>query len=323
MQFEPLGRTGMMVSQLCFGTMSFGGDADEEMSGRMFRRCREAGINFFDTANIYQKGLAEEILGRLIESERDALIITSKVWGKMSDDPNDRGLSRRNIMLGCEASLRRLRTDRVEIYFCHHQDPLVPIEETLRAMDDLVRQGKILHPAVSNWTAWQTALGLGAAQRLGLARIECLQPMYNLVKRAAEIEILPLAQHEQIGVICYSPLGGGLLTGKYTKDRIPEKTRLQQNRMYLKRYGDEENFEVAAQFTEHARQHGVHPASLAVAWAGSHPAVTAPIIGARNVEQLEPSLKSVQIQMTPEWRQEISALSIDPPVATDRSEERS
>jgi aryl-alcohol dehydrogenase-like predicted oxidoreductase len=323
MEYRVLGKTGVQVSRLCFGTMSFGGDADEETSAAMFHRCREAGINFFDCANVYSAGRAEEILGKLIADCRDELVITTKVGSTMGDDPNESGLSRRHITMAVEDSLRRLGTDRIDVYFFHKFDPDTPIEESLRALDDLVHQGKILFPAVSNWAAWQITKALGISAREGLARFECIQPMYNLAKRQAEVEILPLAQAEQMGVISYSPLGAGLLTGKYGITRRPEDGRLLWDPVYKNRYGDPTYFEIAERFTAHAQEHGVHPASLAVAWVMSHPAITAPIIGARNVEQLEASLAALEVPMTPEWRAEISALSIEPPLATDRSEEKS
>jgi len=303
--------------------MSFGGDADEETSAAMFHRCREAGVNFFDTANVYADGRSEEILGTLIAGCRDEVILTSKVGFPIGEDVNARGLSRRHIMSAVEGSLKRLGTDHVDLYFLHTFDPNTPIEETLRVLDDLVRQGKILYPAASNWAAWQVATALGISAREGLARFECIQPMYSLVKRQAEVEILPLAQAEQMGVISYSPLGAGLLTGKYSTMHRPEQGRLLENEMYATRYGDPTYYEVAEGFTAHAKERGVHPASLAVAWVMSHPAITAPIIGARNVEQLEASLAALDVQMTPEWRAEISALSIEPPSATDRREEKS
>ena len=323
MEYRLLGRTGVRVSQLCFGTMSFGGVAGEETSAAMFHRCREADINFFDTANVYADGRSEEILGKLIADCRDEIVLTSKVRFPTGDDVNAHGLSRRHVLLAVEASLRRLGTDRLDLYFVHGFDPDTPIEETLRALDDLVRQGKILYPGVSNWAAWQIARALGISAREGLARFECVQPMYNLVKRQAEVEILPLAQAEQVGVISYSPLGGGLLTGKYGATHRPESGRLVENRMYVKRYGEPAYYEIAERFTAHAQERGVHPATLAVAWVMAHPAVTAPIIGARNVEQLEASLAALDVPMTPEWRAEVSALSIEPPPATDRSEEKS
>jgi aryl-alcohol dehydrogenase-like predicted oxidoreductase len=321
-EYRVLGRTGVKVSRLCFGTMSLGREADEETSAAMFHRCREAGINFFDCANVYSAGRAEEILGKLIADCREEIVLTSKVGFPMGDDVNAQGLSRRHITSSAEASLKRLGTDRLDVYFLHTFDPDTPIEESLRALDDLVRQGKILYTGVSNWAAWQIAKALGVSAREGLARFECVQPMYNLAKRQAEVEILPLAQSEQMGVISYSPLGGGLLTGKYGKARRPESGRLVENEMYIRRYGLEEYYEIAERFTAHAQERGVHPVTLAVAWVMSHPAVTAPIIGARNVTQLEASLAALDVAMTDEWRAEISALSVEPPPATDRSEEQ-
>ncbi|HEY63600.1 MAG TPA: aldo/keto reductase [Caldilineae bacterium] len=322
MEYRTLGRTGVQVSCLCMGTMTFGREADEETSAAMFHRCREVGINFFDTANVYAEGRSEEILGKLIKGCRDEIVLASKVCFPVGEDVNARGLSRRHIMLAVEDSLRRLGTDWIDIYYVHHTDPKTPMEETLRALDDLVHQGKILYPAVSNWAAWQIAKALGISEREGLAKFVCIQPMYNLVKRQAEVEILPLAMSEQLGVVPYSPLGGGLLTGKYGTKQRPQQGRLVENPMYQKRYGDPVYYEIAERFTQHARERGVHPVSLAVAWVMSHPAVTAPIIGARNLEQLEPSLKALEVPMTPEWRAEISALSIEPPPPTDRTEEK-
>ncbi len=322
MEYRFLGKTGVRVSELCFGTMSFGGDADRETSRAMFDHCRDAGINFFDCANVYQRGLAEQILGEFIQDCRDEVVITSKVYFPMGDDMNARGATRYHIMQQAEASLKRLDVDVIDVYFIHRFDDVTPLEETLRALDDLVAQGKILYPAASNFAAWQVEKALGISAREGWVPFEVLQPMYNLVKRQAEVEILPMAQDEQLGVIPYSPLGGGLLTGKYGMNKKPGEGRLTENDMYQTRYGAEWNYRVAEAFTEFARERGFHPVSLAVAWAGSHPSVTAPIIGARNVEQLEDSLASVDIEMTEELRAEISELSPEPPPATDRVEER-
>ncbi len=322
MHYRSLGRTGVTVSSLCFGTMSFGGDADEVTSAALYARCRDAGINFFDCANVYGRGRAEEILGRLMTGHRDELVITSKVGFRMREGVNGEGLTRRHILREVEDSLRRLQTDRIDVYFCHRFDAATPMAETLAALDTLVQQGKILYPAVSNWAAWQiaTALGLSALHRW--ARFAVLQPMYNLTKRQAEVELLPLAAAEGLGVIPYSPLGGGLLTGKYGVGQRPDAGRLVENAMYQKRYGDDEHYTVAERFTQYAQDRGYHPATLAVAWVMNHPAVTAPIIGARNLAQLEPSLAAADVAMTPAWRAEISALSAAPAVATDRSEER-
>ena len=322
MEYKTLGKTGVKVSTLCFGTMSFGGDADEPTSVALFNRCREAGINFFDCANGYAGGRSEEILGRLIAPCRDEVVITSKVYFPTGPDINARGASRRHIRAAVEASLKRLNTDYLDVYFIHHFDDTTPLEETLRALDDLVRAGKILYPAASNFAAWQVAKALGISTKQGWARFECIQPMYNLTKRQAEVELLPMALSEQIGVISYSPLGGGLLSGKYGANRRPDAGRLLENQMYQTRYGDAIYYDVAERFTSFARERGLHPASLAVAWVASHPGITAPIIGARNLEQLEDSLRSTEIAMTPELRAEISALSPEPPPATDRNEER-
>lgn len=323
MNYRMLGNTGVRVSSLCFGTMSFGGEADEETSAALFNRCRDIGINFFDCANVYQGGRSEEVLGSLIADCRDQVVITSKVYFPTGEDINARGASRRHITKAVEGSLRRLNTDRIDLYFIHHFDEDTPIEETLRALDTLVQQGKILYPAASNFAAWQVAKALGISAKEGLARFECIQPMYNLVKRQAEVELLPMAQSETLGVIPYSPLGGGLLTGKYGASLRPESGRLMENRMYQTRYGAAWMYEAAGQFTQFAKDRGFNPAGLAVAWVGAHPAVTAPIIGARNLQQLAGSLNALEIEMTPELYQEIAALTPEPPPATDRNEERS
>jgi len=320
MQYTQLGRTGVRVSTLCFGTMSFGGEADEHTSAAMYRKCRENGINFFDTANVYTNGRSEEILGKLIQGERDQIVLTSKVCGAMGSDINDRGLSRRHISTQVEASLKRLHTDRLDLYFVHNFDDDTPIDETLRALDHLVQQGKILYPCVSNWAAWQIAKSLGISAREGLARFECIQPMYNLAKRQAEVEILPLAQSEQLGVIPYSPLGGGLLSGKYGIDRRPEQGRIIEKENYAKRYSLDVYYEVAERFTRYAADREIHPVTLAVSWVQSHPAITAPIIGGRNLEQLAPSLAAAEFDMSDAQRAELSMLSPTPPPATDRLE---
>lgn len=322
MEYRFLGKTGVKVSKLCFGTMTFGNEADEETSAVMYRRCRDAGINFFDSANIYAGGQSEVILGRLITGHRDEVIITSKAFFPTGSDVNARGASRRHLRLAVEASLKRLNTDYIDIYYIHHFDDVTALEETLRGLEDLVRQGKIIYPAVSNFAAWQIEKALGIAERHGWTPLACIQPMYNLVKRQAEVEILPMAQAEGLGVVPYSPLGGGLLSGKYGATRQPEKGRLVENPMYRTRYGEAWMYDVAERFTQFAQAHGFEPAALAVAWVASHPAVTAPIIGARNLDQLEGVLKALDIHMTSDLREQIASLSPTPPPATDRSEER-
>lgn len=318
-----LGRTGLRVSKLCFGTMSFGSIADEETSESMYRRCREVGINFFDCADVYSAGRAEEILGALMSEEREQLVITSKVGFPTGPGPNDWGLSRRHIFSAVERSLDRLDTDWIDLYFLHRFDPTTPIEETLLAVGQLVQEGVVHALGVSNWAAWQIADGLGLTALRNLPPIACVQPMYNLTKRQAEVEILPLALEKGLGVITYSPLGGGLLTGKYGIDDRPLTGRLVENQMYEARYGDPSYFEIAERFTALAEAEGIHPVTLAVSWVAHHPAVTAPIIGARDLTQLEPSLAADEVEMDEDLYARISALSPAPPPATDRTEERS
>ena len=319
MKYRVLGRTGVQVSQLCFGTMSFGGDADAQSSAAMYRACREAGINFFDSADQYNKGRSEEILGELASGHRDELVIATKCFNPTGNDVNARGNSRRHISRAVEASLKRLRTDRVEILFLHQQDPLTPLDESMRALEDLVRAGKVLYPGLSNHAAWQTQAAMDLQERRGWSRLQLIQPMYSLVKRQAEVEILPMAQAASLGVTPYSPTGGGLLSGKYLEQ---QSGRLTTNKMYEARYGEPWMHEVAAKFAAFCRQLGHHPMSVAVAWVAAHPAVTAPIIGARNVEQLRASLDSMKIDMTSELYRQLAALSRTPPPATDRLEEQ-
>ncbi len=322
MNYKFLGKIGVKVSPLCLGTMSFGKEADEVASAAMFHFCRDKGINFFDCADIYQAGRAEEILGRLIQDCREEVVITSKVYFATSKDVNAMGASRRHIRHAVESSLKRLGTDHIDVYFIHRFDDTTPLEETLEALDDLVRQGKVLYTGASNFAAWQVEKALGISAKDGLAPFAVLQPMYNLVKRQAEVEILPMALAEGLGVIPYSPLGGGLLTGKYSRADMPVSGRLIENKLYQTRYGFDWMQETAARFAAFAAQRGFDPVSLAVAWVGSHPAITAPIIGGRGVEQLRSSVASLDIPMTPELRGAISTLSPEPPPATDRTEER-
>ena len=319
MKMKLLGRTGVQVSELCFGTMSFGGDADEATSAAMYKAVRDAGVNFFDCANEYNKGQSEEILGRLAKGHRDDLVLTTKVNAQIRPDINARGTSRRHIVQAIEACLRRLQTDRIDVLFLHKFDRLTPIEESMRGLEDLVRSGKVIYPAVSNWSAWQTQRAIDLQERNNWARLQVVQPMYSLVKRQAEVEILPMAEANGIGVIPYSPAAAGLLSGKYFAGH--NSGRLKTNKMYEARYGDEWMFEVAEKYVAFCKHKGLHPVSTAIAWVASHPAITAPIIGARNLDQLKDSLASVDVKMTPELRAEIAGLSRTPAPATDRSEE--
>lgn len=321
MEYCFLGNTGIEVSQLCMGTMTFGREADRTVSKQMFDRCRDAGINFFDCANVYSQGHSETILGELISDCRQELVVSSKFGAPMGKGINTAGGSRRHLISSLEASLKRLQTDYIDIYFLHRFDPHTPFEETLRALDDVVSQGKVRYTGVSNFAAWQTAKTLGISALNGWAPFHCIQPMYNLIKRQAEVEILPLAQSENLGVVTYNPLGGGMLSGKYTQDRRPGSARLVDDDMYRRRYGEDWMFDAAARFSRFSEEHGYHPVSLAVAWVSHHPAICAPILGARNIDQLEDSLSSVDIQLNPQLYSDICKLAPTPPSATDRSEE--
>jgi aryl-alcohol dehydrogenase-like predicted oxidoreductase len=321
MNYRFLADTGVAVSPLAFGTMSFGGDADAATSRVLFERCREAGINLYDTADVYQNGKAEEILGELTRDCRDEVIIATKAYFPTGRDINAQGASRRHLTRAIEASLRRLRTDRVDIFYVHRFDGKTALDDSLRALDDLVTSGKVLYLGASNFAAWQVEKALGISARRGWAGFKCIQPMYNLIKRQAEVEILPMAQAENLGVFIYSPMAGGLLSGKYGRKPQAGAGRITANPLYGVRYGGEQGFATAERFADFARERGFQPAALAVAWAGSHPAVTAPLIGARNLEQLQASLGALEIRMTPGLRAEIAAFSPEPPPATDRSEE--
>ena len=320
MNYRPLGRTGLQVSPLCFGTMAFGGDADAAEAARMYRAGRDAGINFFDTADQYNAGKSEEILGELIRGHRDDLVIATKCFNPTGGDVNARGANRRHVRRAVEASLKRLGTDRVDVLFLHHYDVHAPLEEHMRSLEDVVRSGKVLYPALSNYSAWQTQAALGYQQRNGWAPLQVIQPMYSLVKRQAEVELLPMAQANGVGVVAYSPAGGGLLSGRYLQ--AGATGRHTTNKMYKARYSDEWMHATAAKFVAFCKERGWHPMSAAVAWVGAHPAITAPIIGARSLDQLRASLDSVKIAMTPEVRSQIAAFSRTPPPATDRTDEQ-
>jgi len=318
-----LGKTGVKVSRIGLGAMAFGGDADEATAWQLWRAARDAGVNLIDTADVYNEGRSEEFIGRFLRGERDQIVLASKAYFPVGSDPNARGTSRYHLVRAVEGSLRRLQTDRIDLYYLHRFDDATDLAETLRALDDLVRAGKILYPACSNFAAWQIAHALGLQAARGWAPLVATQPMYNLVKRTAEIELLPMARSLGIAVIPYSPTGGGLLTGKYGPGRAPDKGRLLDTKMYTVRYANPAFYEIADKFAALAAELGHHPATLAVAWVASHPAVTSVLIGGRDVGQLTPSLQAMAVELDPETRARISALSPEPPPATDRNEETS
>jgi len=318
-----LGRTGVKVSPVALGAMSFGGDADEATAWAIYRAARDAGINFIDTADVYNEGRSEEFLGRFMRGERDEIVLATKAYFPMGPGPNARGSSRFHLVRAVEGSLRRMQTDRIDLFYVHRFDDATALDETLRALDDLVRAGKILYPACSNFAAWQVAHALGIAALKNLAPLVAIQPMYNLVKRAAEIEILPMAHSLGLAVVPYSPTGGGLLTGKYGSAKKPAHGRLLDTKMYTIRYGNPAFYEVAERFTALAGELGHHPVTLAAAWVASHPAVTSVLVGGRSVEQLAPAFAALKLSLDAETRAKISALSPEPPPATDRNEETS
>ncbi len=320
MRFSFIGNTGVRVSSLAFGTMSFGNEADEAESARLYARCREVGINAFDTANTYAQGRSESILGKLIAAERDQIVLATKAVYPASKDVNGLGASRYHLVRQVEASLKRLATDRIDIFYLHRFDERTELEEQLYTLDLLVKQGKILYPAVSNFSAWQAQRVVDIQERRGYAKLACVQPMYNLLKRQAEVEIIPMAQANGLGVFPYSPLAAGILTGKYASASRPEAGRMLSNKQYQARYESERYNQLAERFAMIARSAGVHPATLAVAWVAARPGVTAPLLGARNVQQLEPSLLAADYELAGELLDELNAL-LPPAPATDRMDD--
>ena len=309
MQYTHLGQTGVQIPKVCLGTMTFGNDADEKASFLIMDYAKDIGINFLDTADLYGSGLAEEILGRWLRGKRDQIVLASKVHFPTGDGVNDRGSSRRHIIKAVERSLRRLNTDHLDILYLHHWDEDTALEYTLSGLTTLVKQGKIRHLGVSNFSAWQTVKSIHIATVKGFAPIVCIQPMYSLIKRQAEVDILPMAASEKLAVFPYSPLGAGLLTGKYHRN---ESGRLHESEMYRKRFEKKQYWDIAERFTKYANAVGIAPAALAVAWVASHPMVTAPIVGARDVKQLKDTLQFLDVKLSAEDRAKITALSVDP-----------
>jgi len=315
MRYRYFGKTGIQVSEVCLGTMTFGKEADEKTANAIMDRAVEKGINFFDTANIYCKGLTEEIVGRWIKPRREDIVLATKVHFPTGDGPNQRGCSRRHIHLEVDRSLKRLQTDWLDVLYFHHWDEHTSIEHSLDAITTLIERGKVHYCGVSNFSAWQTMKTISVAEARGFAPIVVVQPMYNLLKRQVEVEILPLAEHEHLAVCPYSPIAAGLLSGKYHRG---ESGRITEHTMYTERYKDKAYMEIAGRFVDYARAKGLSPAALANAWVMSNPAITSAIVGARNLAQFDEALGCIDIALSPEQRAEITALSIDPPLATDR-----
>jgi aryl-alcohol dehydrogenase-like predicted oxidoreductase len=307
-----LGKTGLQVSELCMGTMQFGWTADEETSFEVLNAAYQAGVNFIDTADIYSRwvegnpgGVSEEIIGRWMEKfdiPREKLVLATKVRGPMSDDPSDQGLSREHILKSIDNSLKRLKTDYVDLYQAHWLDTEVPIEETLEAFDSLIRQGKVRAIGCSNYPAWRLMQSLWAAEAQNTARYDTLQPHYNLVHRQEfERELAEVCAEYEIGVIPYSPLAGGFLTGKYRKgEPIPKNSRGEGSER-LQGYFNDKNWDLVDKMETLGNDKGAFSISqVALAWQLANPLITSPIIGPKNLSQLEDNLAAVNLDLSPE-----------------------
>jgi aryl-alcohol dehydrogenase-like predicted oxidoreductase len=303
MEYRSLGNTGLMVSELCLGCMTFGREASEEDSKRLVDRFLEAGGNFIDTADVYSKGVSEEITGRAIKGVRDDVVLATKVFFPMGEGPNDAGLSRKHVTQGCEDSLRRLGTDYIDLYQVHCWDGVTPLEETLSALTDLVRSGKVRYIGVSNFTGWQLMKSVCVSEANGLVKFVCLQPQYSLVERNIEREILPICVEEGLGVIPWSPLGGGFLSGKYRRDEEPpEGSRISEAVESMEEYWDrratERNWAALDVVGRISEETGKSYAQISLNWLLRQSGVTAPIIGARTLEQLEDNIGASGWELT-------------------------
>jgi len=295
MEIRTLPKAGLKVSRLSFGTMTFGAQTDEATAYRMIDRCLDAGINFIDTANVYNRGAAENIVGKTLKGRRDKVILASKVRGKMGDAPDEEGLSRAAIRKAIDATLQRLGTDYVDIYYLHQPDYVIPIEETLETMDELVRAGKVRFPAVSNYAAWQVAEILWICEKGGYQPYFISQPMYNLIARGIEDEYLPFCRRFGVAVVPYNPLAGGLLTGKHSPQSGPASgTRFDGNKLYLDRYWHRDDFAAVEELRTIAADAGKTPVELSLQWLLAQPVVDSIILGASRMEQLEENLKAAE-----------------------------
>jgi len=313
MDYRALGRTGVQVSPLCLGCLNFSGKTDEKTSWQIIDRAIDAGINFIDTANIYGRGRSEEVTGEALKrnGQRDRVVLATKVHGAMDDaDPNARGNSRRHIIAECEASLRRLQTDYIDLYQMHRPQINVPVDETLRALDDLIRAGKVRYAGTSCFAAWELMQSLAVSRELGLNRFVCEQPAYNLLDRRIEREVIPFARTHGFAVIPWSPLGGGLLTGRYRAEtrRPADAKRFAGEDGYLDSILTDAFFERIGPFCDLARAKNCTPSQLALAWCAQQPGVTSPIIGPRTMEHLEEHLKALAITLSPEDLAELDRL---------------
>lgn len=310
MEYRSLGSAGVKVSPVCLGTMMFGGQTSESDSIAIMHKALDAGINFFDTADIYNAGESEVVVGKAIKGRRDSVVLATKGRQPMGDGPNDQGGSRLHLTRALEGSLRRLDVDFVDVYYIHTPDEETPIEETLHAMDDMVRQGKVRYIACSNFRTWRLMEALWTSDALGLNRFVCVQPLYNIVNRDVEVELLPACADYGVGVVSYSPLARGILTGKYKSGgAFPEGSRAARND---KRMNEAElreaSFEIAQQVTGHCVEKGVAPSQFALAWVLANPIMTSVIVGPRTMEQFDDNIGCLDVEITDEDEDFIDSL---------------
>ena len=310
MEYRKVGRTGLKVSEICLGTMTFGHGTDKDEAKRIVNLSLEAGVNFFDTANGYSIGQSETMLGEIVKGRRDEVVIATKVFNPMGPGPNDSGMSRVHIMNAINASLKRLQTDYIDIYYIHHVDTQTPLEEMLRAFDDLVHHGKVRYIACSNYEAWRMMEAMWISDSKGLARFECYQPQYSLVVRDIEEEIIPVCQLKGVGVVVWSPLAGGFLTGKYKpgQNRV-EGSRSEEGWAFPERYFAPNADEILATLLDVANEVGRTPAQVATRWTLEQPAITSAIIGARTLAQAEDNLRASGWSLPAEALQRLNQVS--------------
>jgi aryl-alcohol dehydrogenase-like predicted oxidoreductase len=302
MEYRSLGRSGLKVSPLCLGTMMFGGPADEEASRGIIGRARDQGCNFLDTADVYNEGKSEEVVGRAIAKDRSAWVLATKLANPMGKGPNDMGLSRLYALRACEASLKRLGTDYIDVYYLHKEDHSTPLEETVQAMGELMRQGKIRYFALSNHRSWRVAEISNLCDGFGIPRPVASQPYYNAFNRMPEVEHLPACAYYGLGVVPYSPLARGVLTGKYKPDAPPaEGTRASRNdKRMMQTEWRKESLELAQQVVAHAKKKGVTPGVFATSWVLANPLVTSVIAGPRTMDQWEDYVGALAYDWTDE-----------------------
>jgi aryl-alcohol dehydrogenase-like predicted oxidoreductase len=321
MRYRQLGASGLRVSVLSMGTMTFGGtgsfasvgSTDLDTARRQIDRCLEAGVNLIDTANVYSEGRSEEILGQAVEGRRDDLLLATKVRMPMGDGPNDAGLSRHHVMAECDASLRRLRTDHIDLYQLHEWDGQTPLTETLQALDDLVHAGKVRYVGCSNYAGWQLMKALGIAEQRELPRFVSQQIHYTPQAREAEYELVPAAIDQGLGILVWSPLAGGLLSGKYRRGQAaPEQSRLLAGWDEPPVRDQEKLYDIVEVIVDVAKNRGASPAQAALAWLLDRPAVSTLIIGARTDEQLADNLGAADLELTQEERTRLDEVSRPP-----------